>query len=318
MGEAHHGVILAGTSGSSIDPTVNTLNAGSWFQFGSAPGADASARKVELVRLGAGRPKFLPSQLAAAAQANPGRSWIIGNEPNVSGQDRLPNGSADMALLVDEFESYRAAIKGADPTARIVAGNVLNFDLGAPSTCGCGGYDRGVDWVTGFRDLYRQRYGHEPLDPARDAWGMHAYPLNWNGNPTVADSMTDYAKAIDQIQKFRLLLNDLYGTNVMPLWVTELGVIWRYEWLAEDPSNPDRIIPTGADRQDLAQTFLTQMLSWLRANSTALKIERWYIYGSNPAPEPYTDRFTGIFLMSSGARSPMGDIFHQSTLAAIP
>src|SRR5262249_17817683 len=59
-----------------------------------------------------------------AAGKRPGSYWLIGREPNVPGGD--PRGPAQYA---EAYQYYYRILKAADPTARLVAPNVLNWDL---------------------------------------------------------------------------------------------------------------------------------------------------------------------------------------------
>ena len=155
-GDPRFGVVVMGPGSDDslhLASALAELGAGSFFSFGKAgevPG------KVELVRPGA---DFV--EVAARAKANPGRTWLVGNEPNVIGQDDVAT-----AAYADFLAASAQAIRAADPSARMVGPNVLNWD----KTCdGCPGYRSGHSWSDEFLRVFRQKYGALPLD----AWGMH-------------------------------------------------------------------------------------------------------------------------------------------------
>lgn len=308
--ESYHGVIRYGTSTAGMATMLASLGVGHWFEFGGSLGSVPAGRKAELIRVGdsAPVPALTQAQVQAAAQSNRGAHWIIGNEPNVVGQDNL-TGTA----YAGEFKKFYDWIKAADPTAKLVVGNTLNFNL---SDCGGCSYGRGDLWLNEFRQAYRNANGG--VEPPVDVWGIHAYPLNWWAQPTVAHGMTDYRLAIEQIKAFRTYL-DQNGHAGKPIWVTELGVIWRFEGV-DFSSYP--YAPTGADRSDLANTYLREMLAWLRSNARSKNIEKWFVYATNPSPEPYATTYTGLQLMngseSSATLTPAGTIFRESSRQPIP
>ncbi|HEX2987837.1 MAG TPA: glycosyl hydrolase, partial [Chloroflexota bacterium] len=167
-GDPRCGVVVAGPC--TNDPnyvarSLASLGAGSWYDFSNGSAWPDTGR-AEVVRPGA---KL--SALADRARANPGTAWLVGNEPNVPGQDDLkPSEYADFLYRV------AAAIKGADPTAILVGPNSLNWE----DTCtSCPGFTKGRSWSEEFVTNYRQRYGALPLD----VWGIHAYSLDWENLP---------------------------------------------------------------------------------------------------------------------------------------
>src|SRR5688500_4159226 len=147
------------------------------------------------------RPGVNPSALANHAQANPGGTYIVGNEPNVPGQDDF-----SPASYADFLFAITTAIRGADPSAKLVGPNVLNWD----TTCTiCGGFTSGRSWSEAFVTSYQTRYGPLPLN----AWGMHTYSLDWEHLPLI-NAAADQA----QITAARAWLN---GRGLsLPIWVT--------------------------------------------------------------------------------------------------
>jgi len=97
------------------------------------------------------------TQLLAAIAEQPGATWLIGNEPDCHAMDNM----------ISEWYAYAYhdlyhIIKGADPTAKIAAGNIVQ-----PTPQRLMYLDRALN-------AYEEAYG-EPL-PA-DLWSTHSYIL---------------------------------------------------------------------------------------------------------------------------------------------
>ncbi len=116
--------------------------------------------------------KVRPSlaEIAATAQAQPGAVWLIGNEqervdwseegkPGYTGQDEmLPE------VYARAFHEIRAVIKGADPTAKIAIGAVIQ-----PTPLRLEYLDK--VWTSYF-DLYQYSMGNDI-----DVWNIHGFIL---------------------------------------------------------------------------------------------------------------------------------------------
>ena len=295
LGDPRFGVVVAGQG--SDDPnyvaaSVAALGAGSWYSFsGNAP---AVTGRVELVRPGADM-----TDLANRAKANPGEYWLIGNEPNAPEQDGL-----DPAAYADFLFATSQAIKGADPTAKLVGPNVLNWQ----DTCvGCEGITQGKSWSQDFLSSYTQRYGALPLS----AWGVHTYSLDWNHLPLI-NAAQDQA----QLNSARSWL-DANGLS-LPMWLSEFGVIWGYDGMQWSTENgKDVIRPAGSYREDLISNYMDTMFSWLKGPGAADRIERWFVYATAPPPEPYATRPAGISLLQPETLipTPLGE--HYQTQAGV-
>lgn len=285
-------------SPAAIARALEATGARWWFEFGAPPGGERAPGQVELVRTGKGRPKVDATTLAAAARARPGRAWLIGNEPNIPGQDEIA--PADFAA---EFDAYARAITGADPTARVVAPNVQNF--GAPCV-GCENVVPGDRWVGEFRRAYTTRFGAEP---PIDAWGLHLYNVNWERLP-----MVDADESIAQVRRLRAYLDADPATRGRPIWVTELGVIWGFEGYEAYQSldGAARLRPVGAWRGDAVAAYLDQLLAFFAREGRALRVERWFVFANVAYREPYADAPAGIALLedasSTAALTPLGQI----------
>lgn len=243
--------------------------------------------------------------LQRAAKARPGSAWVLSNEPNVPGQDDL-----SPALYADQFYRYANALREADPTAIIVGPETLNFD----TTCSnCAGYPAGRAWIDEFRAAYRTKYGGEP---PIDVWSLHTYSLSWDVLP-----QRDYATQARELAAFRSYLDALPDHRGKPIWLTEFSVIWGYEGVRWQTLNGEvKAAPTGSFRSDLLTADLTEMLAWLKANATALRLERWFIFSSHAYQEPWATQPAGIALVE-GVGDPaqlteFGDLYRKAALEA--
>jgi hypothetical protein len=159
--------------------------------------------------------------LVSLAQANPGEIWLIGNEPDrITYQDDLTPEAYARA-----YRELRQAIKGADPTAIVVAGNIVQA---SPLRL------RYLDLVLA---AHRSAYGH---NMEVDAWGIHAFILNeqagqWGADIPRGVSATagwvlttaqnaDFSLFQQQVLAFRTWMQQ-NGYRSVPLYITEYGVL---------------------------------------------------------------------------------------------
>lgn len=100
------------------------------------------------------------ASITSMAQANPGLTWLLGNE-----MDRLdwPGGGQDEMLPELYAEAYHELyniIKAADPTAKVAIGGIIQA---TPLR---------LEYLTTVWDTYQSRYGEEmPVD----IWNVHAF-----------------------------------------------------------------------------------------------------------------------------------------------
>jgi PKD repeat protein len=142
-----------------------------------------------------------PTWFSQWVQANPGKIWIIGNEPN--GQDGLtPTQYARM------FHTYYTFIRAIDPTTKFAVAGLA----GAATTSSFNG---NVSWWNQALSSYQQQFGENmPID----IWNCHGY--RWVGNldpdTTMAEYFTPYRHYVDTVS------NGAYAGK--ELWLTEFGV----------------------------------------------------------------------------------------------
>lgn len=174
------------------------------------------------------------ASITAYAQANPGLTWLIGNE-----MDRLDwagGGQDEMlpTLYPRAYKEITDIIKTADPTAKLAIGGVIQ-----PTPLRLG-------YLTTVWNKYKEYYGVEmPVD----VWNVHAFVVSeecrqetsglicyGGGVPPGANTLQgDYLgqdwKHIDrttfekQIRAFRGWMKDR-GQQKKPLIVTEYGVLY--------------------------------------------------------------------------------------------
>ncbi len=235
-----------------------------------------------------------------AARKRPGSYWLIGREPNVPGGD--PQAATQYA---EAFAYYHRVLKEADPTAKLIGPNVLNWD----ATCqACPGFDLGHQWVDAFRAAYRQ---HEGGEPPIDVWGVETEDLNWSVLP-----MVNWQPLGDQLASLRAYLDAIPEQRGKPIWVTEFAIVWGYEGVewSQQADGSWRAYPSGEYRADLIASALQGYLGWLEANADRLGIDRWLLYGSYPPPDPFMVEYAGMRLLSTpaGQTTPPGNVVRDA------
>lgn len=252
------------------------------FDVRGVPAGAAKALKVRANQ------SSTAEELQSAARRRPGSYWIVGNEPNSPAQDDL-----DPESYARVFNSVVATLKAADPQAKIVAPEILNFD----ATCrGCQGYVPGRGWLEAFRRAYLTLYGQEP--PV-DVWSIHTYDLDWTQLP-----QGDYQAQIREVAAFREYLSTLPEGGAKPIWVTEFSVVWAYDGIQWKSAGSDSLAyPVGALREDRLKDYLEGMVSWLRSNAQPLNIQRWFLFSSHPYREPWAAESGGLVLVQGAGPS---------------
>ena len=305
-----YGIAMVNGANDVVVNALSKLGVSWWYNYGSTPTNPTGANKVLLVRTNV--PALSSADLQAmAATASPGAYWMIGNEPNVPGQDDV-----SPAAYAQLYNYYATAIKQLDPQAKLVAANILNWS----TTClNCGGFTSGQSWVAGFLQEYQNRYGGPPTV---DVWGIHAYIIDWGSLPMVNSDL-----AVQQIDGLRAYLDSLPAQANKPIWLTEFGVIWGYPGLQVAPNDQcpqrrDCIAPTGDYRQEQITDYLRRMLSWLQTNSQGKRIARWFLFTHFGGPEPYATQYAGISLMNgpggSADLSASGLVFREFAGGPLP
>ncbi len=175
---------------------------------------------------------YLPSNgmdgVIATAQANPGMLWLIGNE--MDRRDWEGGGQDEMLpeLYATAYHELYHAIKGADPTAKVAIGGVVQ-----PTPLR-------LEYLTKVWDTYYSRYGaNMPVD----VWNVHNFifkersydygadvPPGYPGTGGVDYADTDHNSMVifdRQIRDFRQWMKER-GQQQKPLIVSEYGIVYRH------------------------------------------------------------------------------------------
>ncbi len=154
------------------------------------------------------------------AAANPGALWLIGNEPDIEWQD-----NSTPEQYAHTYGILHAAIKQADPTARVAIGGVSQ-----PTPLRLAYLDRVLA-------AYKAQYG---TDMPVDVWNIHAFILreernSWGvgippgmnvdkGTLREIDDHADMAIFKQQIVDFRRWMTER-GQRDKPLIVSEYSIL---------------------------------------------------------------------------------------------
>lgn len=188
---------------------------------------DAQAGMIftPMVRVDEGALSPPAAWLAATARLLPGRTWLIGNEPDVKWQDNTPP-----AAYARAYHTAYTAIKQADPTAQVAIGGVSQI---TPLR---------LAYLDEVLASYRAEYGVEmPVD----VWTMHAFVLqekagDWGVDvPPGSDATVGELWGIDdhdnlelvelQVRRMRAWMQ-AHGRQDKPLWITEYGILMPAEY----------------------------------------------------------------------------------------
>ena len=315
------GIGQGGQAGYDVAP----LNIGWYLDWNTAitPTHPNHAEYVQVVRLQpaiGGGFTFVPptATLHAAVLANPGATWLIGNEPDSPWQDNMPP-----ELYARAYQHLHGLIKGFDPTAQLGAGGIVQ-----PTPLRFQYLDR---VLTAYRDYYS-------ITLPADVWNIHSYILREityddpeavnNGGPyevwgayvppgidATRGELYTYSQMFDPaIFRQRLITFRQWmaqnGYSLTPLYLTEFGTLFPYPPYDSEYYVDEHGVPMTEARtaQFMTQTFsilmtLTDTVSGYWPDGRRL-VQRWAWYSLN-------DTQLGGILFDPGtrARRPLGDVF---------
>ena len=181
---------------------------------------------VPMVRMTEGGLYADDESLTAMAQNNPGRTWLIGNEPDVPWQDNTT--PEEYALA---YHQAYSVIKAADPDAKIAIGGVSQI---TPLR---------LAYLDRIRAAYEDEFGE--VMPV-DIWNMHAFVLreerdNWGVSipPGLDDVESGILWEVEDHNNLQLVENQIrlmrswmaqIGEADKPLWITEYGILMPEEY----------------------------------------------------------------------------------------
>lgn len=205
---------------------------------------------INLQQIGADDYSHSPgvAQIEAAIANNPGAAWLIGNEPD----RRYFQNDLEPHIYAQAYHELYHLIKEADPTARIVAGNIVQ-----PT-------EIRLQYLDMVLDSYQSYYG-APMPV--DVWGIHNFILNevncdydptncWgadvppgmdvpHGEILEIDDGDNMELFIERIERFRQWMQDR-GYGGLPVYLTEYGILMPEE-LGFPPSRVNAFIQATFD-----------------------------------------------------------------------
>jgi len=174
--------------------------------------------------------------LVQQVSANPGGTWLIGNEPDVRDWETGRQDEMVPELYAQAYYEVSRRIRGADPTAKVAIGGVIQA-----TPLRLKYLDR--VWAQ-YESLYGRRLGDDV-----DIWNTHAYILREEKDSWGADIPAGLAETQgmlyevddnanldlfkEQISRFRTWMRDR-GERNKPLYITEYGVIMPPYYISLD------------------------------------------------------------------------------------
>ncbi|MEW6567725.1 MAG: hypothetical protein AB1449_06085 [Chloroflexota bacterium] len=201
---------------------AEALGAGWYLDWTAEPRPDGAPLDHWLmVRVAPRCTRPSPQEAAGLARRYPGRTWIIGNEPDVIWQDNLP--PERYAAL---YHAYYHAIKAADPEARVAVAGVAQ-----PTPLRLAYLDRVLN-------AYRRAHGQPmPVDvwtvhnfvlrEERGSWGAEIPPGFGGVEAGQLYRVSDHARPDlfeRQLREFRSWMAQR-GYRNTPLALTEFGIL---------------------------------------------------------------------------------------------
>jgi len=144
-----------------------------------------------------------PTVFGQWVDANPGKIWIIGNEPNITPQDGI-----SPAQYARMFKKYCDFILARDPSARFAV-------AGLAGDASVSGFNSNKDWWNQALSQYKTQFG---ADMPIDIWNCHGYRSVGYLDPdqTMAEYFTPYRQFVNTVS------GGVYAGK--ELWCTEFGV----------------------------------------------------------------------------------------------
>jgi hypothetical protein len=247
-----------------------------------------------------------PAELKAIIAANPGKHWFIGNEPDrIQYQDDIAP-----QIYAQAYHDLYALIKAEDPTAKIVAGAIVQ-----PTPVRL----QYLDLVVA---AYQARYG-TPMPV--DAWAFHNFILNevscaannddvnvcWGADIPPGVNATEGMRisvqdtdSIDlfkqQVVRFRQWMAD-NGYQDTPALLSEFGVLFPSSWYPE--FDPPRVNKFMDESFDFLLNMRDPQTGYPADDYRLVQSFAWYSTDDNQTHNG------NLFDPLTRGRTPMGDNF---------
>ena len=232
---------------------------------------------------------------------------MVWNEPDLCPNNTNSDCIAPVTATL-YFKTISDTILSADPTARMIVGNVgVEYPQYPITGCGSpqiGKIGCGVYWLTQFISAYTTTYGIDPR-PAIAGYGIHAYSIGDKTGLGLSPCGDEYSNTSNTnaclLSHFTATVQA--GTNWVAandpgkeLWLTEVN------WEAAD--HP-------FDTWSLQTTRMQQICSELSSDVAAGAVQRYsWFYGSYASlSEPLLITVSLYAVDQSGALSPAGQQF---------
>jgi hypothetical protein len=284
------GVGLVRTYGDVTTYDVSQLGAG-WYADWTTRLSPPHPNGMEFVQLiNTASAAFPPNwtTLGQKIAANPGSTWIVGNEPEAAFQEN--HTPAEYAVMYHDIYAF---VKATDPTAQVaIAGVIIPSPLR-------------LQWLDMVLSEYQSRYG---VAMPVDVWNTHmqivqevscAYdPSNcWGAeipagiSATVGITMNiadnaSYDLFVQLTQAMRTWMN-ARGFRDKPLIISEYGVLFPSSYLCdqcgENPALGDAIVASFMTRTFSYMLNTTDANIGMPADGNRL-VQRWMWYTLNDQP----------------------------------
>jgi hypothetical protein len=228
--------------------------------------------------------------IRAAAAANPGAVWLIGNEPDVAWQDNMtPEGYAQV------YHELYYLLKAADPTCRVAIAGVSQ-----PTPLRLAYLERVLD-------AYQAHYGDPmPVDvwnvhgfvlrEERDSWGV-GIPPGFDVNAGVLYQIEDHGDLEifkSQILAFRRWMAK-HGQRDRPLVLSEYGILMP----ADYGFGSDQVIAFMYAAFDYLSTATDELVGYRQDNDRLVQWWAWYsladtVYQTSNLFDPETKALTDV------------------------
>jgi len=219
-----------------------------WYSdwtFSATPSTPGGIEYAQLISVREGNLAGSPAAIAAAASANPGALWFIGNEP-----ENIWQGNCTPVQYAAAYNQAYTIIKGADPTARVAVGGVTE-----PTPLR-------LKWLEQVLASYNTQFGVD-MRSHIDVWTIHVQIVperrgSWgaeipaglpdNEGETFGMTIGHYTPNAD-VNILKQLVYDFcewmvdQGERDKELIISEYGVLFPSDMLdAQNPANGDQMV----------------------------------------------------------------------------